>query len=97
MSIATKYEKVNPNEEKLKRLYNSTRMTENDQKYLNYQFERYKLRQFHIVGVVGVTCFVSGALPVMKTASPFKYWTVIIIGCLSLFKFLTMRNNVHFE
>ena len=35
MSIATRYERVNPNEEKLKRLYNCPRMTENDQKYLN--------------------------------------------------------------
>ena len=36
MSVAEKYERVNPYEEKLKRLYNCSRLIENDQKYLNY-------------------------------------------------------------
>ena len=67
MSIATKYERVNPNEEKLKRLYNCTRMIEADQKYLNYQFERYKLRSFHVIGVCGVTAFILGAIPIIKS------------------------------
>jgi hypothetical protein len=34
--MATKYDKVNPYEEKLKRLYNNNRLTEGDQKYMNY-------------------------------------------------------------
>lgn len=34
--MATKYDRVNPWEEKLKRLYNCNRMVQEDQKYLNY-------------------------------------------------------------
>ena len=97
MSIATKYERVNPNEEKLKRLYNCNRMSEEDQKYLNYQFERYKLRSFHVVGAVGVVSFVLGSIPFIKSSSSYKYWSSILVGCFSLYKFLTMRNNIHFE
>jgi len=58
--MATKYDKVNPWEEKLKRLYNCNRLTEADQKYMNYQFERYKLRAFHIGGIAFVSVFVFG-------------------------------------
>ena len=97
MSVATKYERVNPNEEKLKRLYNCTRMTEDDQKYLNYQFERYKLRSFHSVALVGLTSFVLSTVPIIKKATSFKYWSAIIFSCFSMYKFLTMRNNIHFE
>ena len=34
--MATKYDKKNPWNEKLKRLFNCPRMTEDDQKYLNH-------------------------------------------------------------
>ena len=34
--MASKYERVNPWEEKLKRLYNCNRMTTDDQKYINF-------------------------------------------------------------
>ena len=97
MSVATKYERIDPHEEKLKRLYNCTRMTEDDLKYLNYQFERYKLRSFHIAGTVGVSAFILGAVPIIKSATPLKYWSAIIVGCTSMWKFLTMRNNIHYE
>jgi hypothetical protein len=36
MSASKYYEKVNPWEEKLKRLYNCTRLTQGDQLYLNH-------------------------------------------------------------
>ena len=97
MSVATKYERVNPNEEKLKRLYNCTRMIEQDQKYLNYQFERYKLRSFHSVGLVGISGLLLSSIPVIKKATSIKYWSAIIFSCISMYKFLTMRNNIHFE
>ena len=97
MSAVTKYERVNPNEEKLKRLYNCTRMSEDDQKYLNYQFERYKLRSFHIVAASGAAAFVIGAIPIIRTSTPFKYWTTLLISAASLYKFLTLRNNTHYE
>ena len=97
MSVATKYERVNPNEEKLKRLYNCTKMIESDQKYLNYQFERYKLRSFHSVALVGGTSFVLANIPAIKKASAMKYWSAIIFACFSEYKVLTMRNNIHFE
>ena len=97
MSIATRYERVNPNEEKLKRLYNCSRLTEDDQKYLNFQFERYKLRSFHIVGVMGFSAFVMGAIPIVRQASKFKYWSAIVVGLGGIYKFLTLKNNTHFE
>ena len=97
MSIFTAYERVNPQEEKLKRLYNCTRLTESDQKYLNYQFERYKLRSFHIMGSVGIAAFILGAIPIIKRATPFKYWTAILVSCLGFYKYLTLSNNIHFE
>ena len=97
MSIATRYERVNPNEEKLKRLYNCNRVTEEDQKYLNYQFERYKLRSFHIVGVMGVSAFALGSIPIIKQASSLKYWSAIIFGVSGIYKFMTLKNNTHFE
>ena len=97
MSIATRYEKINPMEEKLKRLYNCSRLREADTKYLNFQFERYKLRSFHIVATMGFTAFLLGTVPVIKSASPFKYWSAIIFGIGGLYKFLTLKNNSHFE
>ena len=97
MSIFTAYERVNPQEEKLKRLYNCTRLTESDQKYLNYQFERYKLRSFHILGVVGVGAFILGTIPIIQKATSFKYWTAIMVGCMSCYKYLTLCNNTHYE
>ena len=97
MSVATKYERVNPHEEKLKRLFNCTKMTEDDQKYLNYQFERYKLRNFHVVGVCGVAGFIMGSIPIIKSATSMKYWSAIVFSCGGIYKFLTLKNNVHFE
>jgi hypothetical protein len=91
--MATKYDRVNPWEEKLKRLYNCPRMLPEDQKYLNYQFERYKLRSFHIVSLCGGGMFAIGNIPVIKAATPFKYWTSLIVVSYSVYKWLTMRNN----
>jgi hypothetical protein len=95
--MATKYDRVNPWEEKLKRLYNCNRMVADDQKYLNYQFERYKLRSFHIVSLVGGSMFVIGNIPVIKTATPFKYWSSLLFTAFSAYKMLTHRNNQHYE
>jgi len=91
--MATKYDRVNPWEEKLKRLYNCNKMVHSDQKYLNYQFERYKLRSFHIVSCLGGFVFAYGNVPIVKAATPFKYWTSLIVGSLSLYKYLTYLNN----
>ena len=55
--MASKYDRVNPWEEKLKRLYNCNKITPPDQKYLNYQFEKYKLRSFQISGLAFGTAF----------------------------------------
>jgi hypothetical protein len=95
--MATKYDRVNPWEEKLKRLYNCNKMVHDDQKYLNYQFERYKLRSFHIVSLVGCSMFVYGNIPFVKQATPFKYWSSLLVGAFTLYKFLTHRNNQHYE
>ena len=95
--MATKYDRVNPWEEKLKRLYNCNRLTPDDQKYLNYQFERYKLRSFHIVTAIGGSCFVFGNIPVIKQTTPFKYWSSLIVTALMAYKFMMKRNNQHYE
>ena len=95
--MATKYDRVNPWEEKLKRLYNCNRMTVDDQKYLNYQFEKYKLRGFHIGASAFASAFFMGIIPVVKNATPFKYYTSIIVVAGSMYKYLTYRNNRHYE
>ncbi len=91
--MATKYDRVNPYEEKLKRLMNCSRLTESDQKYLNYQFERYKLRAFHIMGTAFTLVFVWGSLPFVKNATQFKYYSSSIVLGLSIYKIFTMMNN----
>lgn len=95
--MATKYDRVNPWEEKLKRLYNCNRMSHDDQKYLNYQFERYKLRSFHIVSLVGGSMFVYGSIPIVKQSTQFKYWTSLILMAMGGYKWLTFKNNQHYE
>ena len=95
--MATKYERVNPWEEKLKRLYNCNRMIQPDQKYLNYQFERYKLRNFHISAISFALAFGFGQVPVVKNATQFKYYSSIIVLAFSLYKSLTHANNRNFE
>jgi len=41
--------------------------------------------------------FVFGNIPVVRAATPFKYWTSVIIGAFSIYKFLVYRNNQHYE
>jgi hypothetical protein len=95
--MASKYDRVNPWEEKLKRLYNCNRLVAEDQKYLNYQFERYKLRSFHIVSLCGGGMFAIGCIPIVKQATPFKYWTSVIVTAFAAYKWMTARNNQHYE
>lgn len=95
--MATKYERVNPWEEKLKRLYNCSKLIEDDQKYINFQFERYKLRGFHIGTFAFATTFLVGQIPIVKNATPFKYYTTLIAIGVSLYKYLTYLNNRHYE
>ena len=57
---ATKYDRVNPWEMKLKRLYNCNKLVEDDEKYLNFQFERYKLRAFHIAITTASVVYIFG-------------------------------------
>ena len=91
--MATKYDRVNPWEEKMKRLYNCNRMINEDQKYLNYSFERYKLRSFHITSLVGGTMFIFGNIPIVKAATPAKYWSSLLIYAFTMYKWLTHKNN----
>jgi hypothetical protein len=95
--MATKYDRVNPWQEKLKRLYNCPRMVPDDVQYLNIQFERYKLRSFHIVCLTGIYSFIHGNLPIVKATSNLKYWSSLIVCTYSLYKWLLTRNNEHFE
>jgi len=41
--------------------------------------------------------FLYGNIPFVKQASPFKYWSSLLVGAFSLYKFLTHRNNQHYE
>ena len=95
--MATKYDRVNPYEEKLKRLMNCSRLTESDQKYLNFQFERYKLRAFHIMGSAFTATFIFANLPFVKNATQFKYYTSSLALGITIYKVFTMMNNQHFE
>ena len=72
-------------------------MTEDDQKYLNYQFERYKSRNFQVVAVSFIAAFAFGAVPVVKNSTATKYYTSVIVLGGGLYKSLTYMNNRHFE
>jgi hypothetical protein len=95
--MATKYDRVDPCVEKLKRLYNCPRLTRSDQEYLNFQFERYKQRAFHIGALCGFSMFMAGSLPFMKQTSSFKYWSAILTGTFIMYRHLTHLNRQHYE
>jgi hypothetical protein len=95
--MASKYDRVNVQEEKLKRLYNCNRITPSDQKYLNYQYERYKLRNFHISALAFGTAFLFAQIPIVKTATNFKYYSSVIVLGIAIYKSLTMANNRNYE
>lgn len=95
--MASKYDRVNPWEEKLKRLYNCNRMTQPDQKYLNYQFERYKLRNFHISALAFGITFMYAQVPVVKNATAFKFYSSTIVLAFSIYKSMTYMNNKNYE
>ena len=95
--MATKYDRVNPWEEKLKRLMNCSRLTESDQKYLNFQFERYKLRNYQIICLAFTSMFPWGALTVVKQATNFKFYSSMFgMGFGIYFLFIKLSNS-HFE
>jgi hypothetical protein len=91
--MATKYDRVVPQEEKLKRLYNCPRLAEIDQRYLNFSFDRHKTRQFHIVSICCFGGFAASAITVVKQATALKYWSFILIFSYSSWKYMTMLNN----
>ena len=95
--MATKYDKINPWTEKLKRLYNCSSINEPDLMYLNWQYERYKTRNFHIVSLSGFLLFATSAVVKKFSASPFKFYATAIFVSGSFYKFMVMRNNQHIE
>lgn len=95
--MATKYDRVNPWEEKLKRLMNCSRLVETDQRYLNYQFEKYKLCNYHITCAAFASLFMFGSLPVVKQATPFKYYSSVAGVGLGVYYVYIKLNNSHFE
>ena len=95
--MASKYDKINPWEEKLKRLYNCSSITESDLMYLNYQFERYKTRSFHIMSLTGFLLFSVSALVRRLKTSPTKYYVSCIAVSGFFWQFMTMQNNQHLE
>ena len=95
--MATKYDKINPWTEKLKRLYNCSNINEPDLMYLNWQYERYKTRNFHIVSLSGFLLFATSAVVKRFSASPFKFYATAIFVSGSFYKFMVMRNNQHIE
>jgi len=85
--MASKYDKVEPQVEKLKRLYNCSNMQEEDLKYLNYQFERYKTRSLHIVSCAGFLLFGASAFAKKFNPSPMKYYAFISFISWSFWQF----------
>ena len=51
----------------------------------------------HIVAVASFGTFIYGMIPIVKSATPFKYWSSIVIGGYTTYNWLTYRNNQHFE
>lgn len=95
--MASKYETVDPQAEKLKRLYNCSSIQEDDLKYLNYQFERYKTRNFHVVSITGFLFFGVSALVRRVNTSPFKYYVTCLGVSYGFYQFMVMKNNQHIE
>ena len=95
--MATKYDLIDPQCEKMKRLYNCRKLTTEDVQYLNYQFERYNYRKFNNVCVLCFGAFFFGALPIMKNTTATKYWSILLIGGFSSYQVLTHQSNQHIE
>eukprot|EP00347_Sterkiella_histriomuscorum_P015968 403355005 len=76
---------------------NCSRLLESDQKYLNYQFEKYKLGQYHIVCAAFASTFVFGNIPVVKSATPFKYYSSVLGAAFGLYYVFSQLNKSHFE
>ena len=96
--MATKYAPIkDPMQEKLKRLYNWPKLVEEDQKYLNFQFERYKLRNYHIMGSAFMLSFFFQCIPKVYHSTYFKYWTSTIAVGYTVYKTLTVKNTNHFH
>ena len=91
--MASKYDKINPWTEKLKRLYNCPSISEMDLMYLNYQYERYKTRSFHIVSLSGFTLFGVSAIARRMSPSPTKYYATCLGVTFAFWQFMTMKNN----
>lgn len=91
--MASKYDRIDPWVEKLKRLYNCSSIQEKDIEYLNYQYERYKTRNFHIVSLTGFLVFSQSALAKKMSPSPFKYYASILFVSYSFWEFMVMQNN----
>ena len=91
--MASKYDKINPWTEKLKRLYNCSNITEGDLMYLNYQYERYKTRNFHIVSLSGFMLFGVSAIAKKMTVSPAKYYATCLVVSGAFWQFMVMQNN----
>lgn len=95
--MASKYDKINPWTEKLKRLYNCPSISEPDLMYLNYQYERYKTRNFHIVSLTGFLLFSVSAVARKLSPSPLKYYATCIGVSGAFWQFMVMKNNQHIE
>ena len=91
--MASPYDKINPWTEKLKRLYNCSNITENDLMYLNYQYERYKTRNLHIVSLTGFLIFGVSAIARKISPSPAKYYATCIGVGFAFWQFMVMKNN----
>lgn len=91
--MASKYDKINPWTEKLKRLYNCSSIQEGDLMYLNYQFERYKTRNFHIVSMTGFLLFAASAFVKKMNPSTMKYYAFILGTSGTFWQMMVQKNN----
>ena len=86
--MTSNYDKVDPWNEKCKRLYNCSSLREDDCMYINYQFERYKTRNFNIVALAGFMLFGVSAIARKFSPSPVKYYTTCLFVSGSFWSFM---------
>jgi hypothetical protein len=92
-----KREKIKAWESKIRRLYACESITEDDIKFLNVQYDYYKLRKSltYLWGfsAAGITYF----LPIINELFWAKRWFFTAVAALVTYQTIKKRNRIHYE
>ncbi len=84
-------------ENKIKRLYASERLTDDDLKYLNIQFDFYTLRKTYIFPISAGSCLLLYNFFIIKDLNKYPRLTFSFgIGYI-VYTLLRKRNRIHYE